>query len=238
MSDSGVDDLLFDSEGLMRLLDDLVSDGTETRWDNLYSGRPGNCPFLVDDPDENVVDWFNTGCLRPGRVLELGCGNGRNAAFLAEQGCAVDAVDLSPVAVTQARQRLAERGLPGEVRCGSVYDLDLADGAYDLIYDSGCFHHQPPHRRRTYVDFVHRALRAGGAFGLVCFRPAGGSGLSDRQVYERRTLGGGLGYSADQLRNLWEHRLRVRVLRPMRSPKLGEPLFGQDFLWTMLADRP
>ncbi len=45
--------------------------------------------------------------------------------------------------------------------------------------------------------------RPGGSFGLLCFRPEGGSGYTDRQVYQRASLGGGLGYPQDRLRSLW-----------------------------------
>jgi len=46
---------------------------------------------------------------------------------------------------------------------------------------------------------VRAALKPGGSYGLVCFRPEGGSGFTDQQVYERASLGGGLGYSEDHL---------------------------------------
>jgi predicted methyltransferase len=48
----------------------------------------------------------------------------------------------------------------------------------------------PPHRRQDYAALVHRALKPGGSYGLVCFRPEGGSGYTDQQVYERGSLGG------------------------------------------------
>jgi len=83
---------------------------------------------------------------------------------------------------------------------------------------------------------VTRALRPGGQYGLVCFRPEGGSGYSDQQVYERASLGGGLGYTEDRLRALWDSApFTVRVLRQMQ-PQDG-PRFGADFLWALLADR-
>ena len=199
--------------------------------------RDATCPFLVDWPDENLVEWFNRGVLVPGRALELGCGHGRNAAFLAGRGCEVDAVDFSPVAIDRARERLRTAGLRAGFQCCSVFDADIADGAYDLVYDSGCFHHLPPHRRAGYVDLVRRALRNGGAFGLVCFTAEGGSGLDDRTVYEQRTLGGGLGYAPDQLRALWEG-MSIVVQRPMRTTAPGERLFGQGTLSTLLARTP
>ena len=79
------------------------------------------------------------------------------------------------------------------------------------------------------------ALKPGGWFGLTCFRPEGGSGFSDAHVYERRSLGGGLGYTEAQLREVWSHGLQVETIRRMREPAEGSGLFGKDFLWVMLA---
>lgn len=122
-------------------------------------------------------------------------------------------------------------------RC-SIFDATVADGSYDLVYDCGCFHHLPPHRRRDHVDLVSRALRPGGSYGLVCFRPEGGSGYTDQQVYERASLGGGLGYSAARLRALWDTvPFSLRVLRRMRKTDGQEPRFGEDFLWVLLATK-
>ena len=56
----------------------------------------------------------------------------------------------------------------------------------------------PPHRRQDYAALVGRALKPGGSYGLVCFRPEGGSGYTGQQVYERGSLGGGLGYSEER----------------------------------------
>jgi hypothetical protein len=83
---------------------------------------------------------------------------------------------------------------------------------------------------------VSRALKPGGGYGLACFRPEGGSGYTDQQVYERASLGGGLGYSADRLRAIWDAApFSVRVLRKMTKTDGAGPLFGEDFLWALLA---
>jgi SAM-dependent methyltransferase len=84
-------------------------------------------------------------------------------------------------------------------QCCSIFGAALAEASYDLVYDSGCFHHLPPHRRPDCVALVRRALKPGGRYGLACFRPEGGGGFTDQQVYELASLGGGLGYSEDRL---------------------------------------
>jgi hypothetical protein len=96
----------------------------------------------------------------------------------------------------------------------------------------------PQHRRQDYAALVHRALKPGGSYGLVCFRPEGGSGYTDQQVYERGSLGGGLGYSAERLRALWDKPpFTLRVLRQMNKTDGQAPSFGEDFLWALLATK-
>jgi hypothetical protein len=122
-----------------------------------------------------------------------------------------------------------------ELGCCAIFDASVCDGCYDLVYDSGCFHHLPPHRRRDYVELVLRALKPAGSYGLVCFRPEGGSGLSDQEVYGRRGLGGGLGYSRERLLALWDGRLEILQLRQMVKTSERAKQFGEDFLWVLLA---
>jgi len=223
-------------------VDALLEDRGGDWWSAFFADRARDsanpCPFLVDWPDESLVAWFSQGLLAPGRVLELGCGNGRNAVHLASLGCTVDAVDFSERAVEWTQQRARLAGAAVAVQCCSIFDATFSDGSYDLVYDSGCFHHLPPHRRKDYVDLVDRALKPGGSYGLVCFRPEGGSGYPDEQVYQRASLGGGLGYSEDALRALWDHApFRVRELRQMRETDITDQCFGQGFLWVLLASR-
>lgn len=82
---------------------------------------------------------------------------------------------------------------------------------------------------------VASMLRPGGCFGLVCFSPSGGGGFSDAEVYEKNSLGGGLGYDERRLRELWSPWLEIEAIAPMREMPASGPLFGRDFLMTMLA---
>lgn len=223
-------------------LDALFQDHQGAWWDDFYRQRDRAVPFFTDAPDEHLWQALQQGLVVPGqdtgRALDLGCGQGRNAIFLARQGFEVQAVDLSGEALAWARQRAQAAAVQVAWTQASVFNLAIEPGSVDLVCDSGCFHHLPPHRRAGYVRLVSQALKPGGWLALACFRPEGGSGLSDAQVYQRRSLGGGLGYSEAQLRALWAGPLRVHELRPMAAPGPGSGLFGAPFLWAMLARRP
>ena len=225
------------TESELAELDALLVPREGRWWDSFYANRAKPCPFFGTSADESLVKWVDEGLICPGRAIDLGCGNARNAIFLARRGFSVEGVDYSRTAIDWAGERVTEAGVAVTLTHRNVFELALEAGTCDLVYDSGCFHHLPPHRRSRYLDLVVNALKPGGWFGLTCFRPEGGSGYSDDEVYERRSMGGGLGYTEERLREIWSRRLQVRVIRQMDQPGAESGLFGESFLWTLLAQR-
>ena len=71
--------------------------------------------------------------LAPGRALDLACGSGRNAVWLAEQGWTVTGVDFSDVALEQARGLAAERGVEVEWLDADLREWVPDPGAFDLV---------------------------------------------------------------------------------------------------------
>jgi SAM-dependent methyltransferase len=218
-------------EDLLELLDGMFVDTPQ--WKDFYGDRDKPVPFFAAKPDENLVSYLERGLVQPGRALDLGCGPGRNALHLAAAGFSVDAVDLSPAAIEWARERAGD----ADVRflCGDAFTLEL--GEYDLVYDSGCFHHLPPHRRVSYLSLLDRCLKPGGHLGLACFAAgAMGSEVPDAELYRQGRLEGGLGYTEDSLRWIFEDLTEIE-LRRMTSEPPDSPHYGVPFLWTALFQR-
>jgi 2-polyprenyl-3-methyl-5-hydroxy-6-metoxy-1,4-benzoquinol methylase len=92
------------------MLDKLLESSGFAWWDSFFADRTKPCPFFVDWPDETLVSDLQRRAIPPGRVLELGCGNGSNAVYMASQGCSVDAVDFSEAAITWAKDRAKVAG--------------------------------------------------------------------------------------------------------------------------------
>ncbi|MFF6823118.1 methyltransferase domain-containing protein [Streptomyces longwoodensis] len=235
-------------DDVLRLLDDLFapaadrwSDRGGGWWDDFYADRSRPVPFFADKPDENLVSALDRGLVPArGRALDLGCGPGRNALYLASRGFAVDAVDLSAAAVSWARERAAGTGADVRFLCGDAFALESElPGPYDLVHDSGCFHHLPPHRRISYLALLERTLAPGGHFTLTCFA-AGDGGMGseapDADFYVRSALDGGLAYSPESLRAIFSGLTEVE-LRRMREEPEDAPVFGKSFLWTAVFRR-
>ncbi|GAA4303060.1 SAM-dependent methyltransferase [Actinomadura luteofluorescens] len=115
------------------------------------SGRPPWDSGVT--PPELVALVEGGDALPPGRALELGCGTGTNAVYLARHGWDVTAVDLIGGAVDQARAKATASGTAVRLLHGDATRLDELDapGPYDLFFDLSCFCGIPPHRRDAYA---------------------------------------------------------------------------------------
>lgn len=225
-------------DDILTMLDALLREPTAF-WDSFYEDRTKRIPFFVDKPDENLVAYVEQRQLPLTRVLELGSGPGRNALYLAERGSQVDAIDLAQSSIDWANERANERQLDVRFRQGNLFELSIEDGAYDFVYDSGCFHHIAPHRRHDYIRVVTEALRPGGCFALTCFVEGGqygGSDMTDWDVYRQRSLQGGLGFTEDKLRSIFDT-FDVLEIRLMQEAAPTDPVFGLSGLWTALFQK-
>ncbi|SDL36939.1 class I SAM-dependent methyltransferase [Nonomuraea jiangxiensis] len=123
--------------------------------------RAGKPPWDTGvTPPELVALVEGHAALPPGRALELGCGTGTNAVYLARHGWDVVGVDLIDRAIEQARAKAAAEGTPVRLLHGDVTRLDELDapGPYDLFFDLSCYCGIPPHRRDAYAaGLTHRA---------------------------------------------------------------------------------
>lgn len=144
--------------------------------------RAGLGPQPSDEPDRRLVEIV--GGLAAGRALDLGCGAGRNAIFLARQGWDVTGVDMVAPAVAAARSRAAAEGVRARLVVGDVTKLEelgVGDG-YTLLVDAGCYHMVPVPRRDAYVAGVTRAAAPGALLLIVGFSRLLGIAMSAEEV--------------------------------------------------------
>jgi SAM-dependent methyltransferase len=128
------------------------------RWDERYGRGEELYGFVPSPPLPAAVEG-----LPPGRALDLACGGGRHALFLAERGWKVDAVDGSAVGLSIVRREAERRGLRARITMHHA-DLEadppaftLPPARYDLILDFYFLH-------RPLLAAVPAGLRAGGLF--------------------------------------------------------------------------
>ncbi len=141
-------------------------------WDERYrSGDRGN----EDAPTMLVVEVAEK--LAPGTAIDLACGAGRNALYLAERGWAVTAVDGSEKAIELVQQRAAARGLEvrTEVADLTAPDFILPQDTFDLILIAY-------YLQRDLFTKVKAAARPGGMVLAIAHTPEPGETWSEKRV--------------------------------------------------------
>ncbi|MGD8751784.1 MAG: class I SAM-dependent methyltransferase [Anaerolineales bacterium] len=121
--------------GVVTMLVRLLMSDLSWAYELLYRDR---APWDMDEPRPELVRMVESGQFETGRAIDLGCGSGDNAIYLAQQGFEVIGVDLSPRAITRAREKAGAAGVSPTFIAGDVTDLKEVSGTFDLVLDYGC----------------------------------------------------------------------------------------------------
>ncbi len=148
-------------------------------FDALYRGEtPGEGmpamttpPWDTKAPKENVIGWQTGGWVH-GDVLDIGCGLGDNAIYLAKSGHHVTGLDISPTALITAERRAADAKVDVRFAVADSTKLDGYTDKFDTVVDSGMFHCLDDDGQRAYAAAAHRATRSGATLLLSCFSDA------------------------------------------------------------------
>jgi SAM-dependent methyltransferase len=130
------------------------------RWDERYDKC--DTPWETGQPSSELQRVLAERAIPPCRALELGCGTGANAVWLAQQRFEVTALDLSTVAIDRARPRADQAGVSVQFLVADVLNppQDLV-GPFDFCFDRGCYHAVRRGDVTAYLDTVRRVTRPG-----------------------------------------------------------------------------
>jgi SAM-dependent methyltransferase len=126
----------------------------------------GKVPWADHEPPPEIIEL--TATLPVGRALDLGCGFGRSAIYLARQGWTAVGVDFVPEAIAVAEERAAVAGVAERVafHAASAADMPFLEPPFDLALDIGCMHSFDEVDQRGYRDELLRLLPPGGVYVL------------------------------------------------------------------------
>ena len=203
--------------------------------DKIYQTIPlDNIPWNSETPPDALVRIVQDGKVRPCKTIDLGCGAGNYAIYLAGLGFDVTGVDSSPTAIKIAKEHGKKQG----ARCGFIVadllgDLHEVTGTFDFAYDWEFLHHIFPEDRETYIKNVHKITNPGATYFSVCFSEKdpqfGGSGK-----YRKTRIGTTLYFSSEsELRELIIPYFRIRDLKTIDV----RARFGHHIAISVLAER-
>jgi len=128
-------------------------------WDARYKEGKEALPWDTGLPAPELVEFFDTLAKKPARALEIGCGTGTNAIWMAQQGVDVVATELSPTAVDTALEKQKSSGTNVQFLVSDILEKSPAPASsIDFVFDRGVFHVMAPELRQKFVDRVADAL--------------------------------------------------------------------------------
>ena len=183
--------------------------------DRIYQKVPlDKIPWNSETPPDALVQLVQDRKVRPCRTIDLGCGAGNYAIYLAGLGFDVTGVDSSPTAIKIAAENAKKRG----VRCRFIIadllgDLHEVTGMFDFGFDWEFLHHIFPEDRETYIRNVYKILKPEATYFSVCFSEKdpqfGGKGK-----YRKTRIGTTLYFSSEsELRELTSPYFRIREIK-------------------------
>ncbi|WP_207654604.1 bifunctional 2-polyprenyl-6-hydroxyphenol methylase/3-demethylubiquinol 3-O-methyltransferase UbiG [Sulfobacillus sp. hq2] len=140
--------------------------GYDQRYRRVYDA--GAQLWESDQPNASLVNMLQKHFeLAKGRIVDLGCGEGRDSLYLAQQGLEVTGVDISSVALGRARELAHQLRLQTVrfIESDVIYLRPIADSSYDVALNMGCLHMLTDTKQRSrHIQRVFEILKPGGYF--------------------------------------------------------------------------
>lgn len=130
-----------------------------------YAGTP---PWDIGRPQPEIIRFAEAKEIT-GEVLDVGCGTGENALYLAKQGHKVVGVDIVPEAIRRAKIKAESRGLDASFLVRDALHLQGLRRRFDTVIDSGLFHSFSDDQRTTFRESLSSVLKSGGSYLMLCF---------------------------------------------------------------------
>ena len=186
----------------------------QVEMDRIYREMPlEKIPWNIEAPPRALVELIKNEGVKRCKTIDLGCGAGNYAIYLASVGFDVTGVDIAPTAIELAKENAKRQGIKCTFVVADVLgNLEEVRETFDFAYDWQLLHHMFPEQRKKYVENVHRILAPRGKYLSVCFSEKdpqfGGSGKY------RETSSGTILYfsSEDELRDLFKPYFNIKEL--------------------------
>jgi cyclopropane fatty-acyl-phospholipid synthase-like methyltransferase len=150
-------------------------------FEEAYQGTP---PWDIGRSQGEFVRLEESGKIS-GDVLDVGCGTGENALFLAGRGHDVWGVDSAPAAIEIARRKAEERGLAATFLVKDTLNLHEIGRTFDTVIDSGLFHTLSDPERPCFIRNLSDVLKPGGTYFMLAFSEREPGGYGPRRITKK-----------------------------------------------------
>ncbi|MFH1009285.1 MAG: methyltransferase domain-containing protein [Candidatus Latescibacterota bacterium] len=133
----------------------------ESRFEERY--KAGDAPWDLGTPDDNLIDVIGQQPIGPCRALDVGCGTGDNAIWLAQRRFVVTGCDLSPTAIRKAMEKAALAHITCSFLVADFLNTNIPGAPFGFVFDRGCLHtFDTEEERRQFAGNVASHLEQGG----------------------------------------------------------------------------
>lgn len=159
-------------------------------WDACYRKGEHRERWHYREPPQELVALVASGAVRTCPSLDIGCGAGVEAVWLAARGFRAHGVDLSPAAIRLARARAKRAGVRVDLRVADVRALPFPARAFGLVTDRSCLHTLYRRDWPRYAREVARVTRPGAWLFLRAARTTAGGGFTHLRPPDLKTYFG------------------------------------------------
>jgi cyclopropane fatty-acyl-phospholipid synthase-like methyltransferase len=187
-------------------------------FDTAYAGTP---PWDIGRPQPEIVRLAEAGEMRR-IVLDVGCGTGENALYLAGQGHSVVGIDLSPTAIEKAQRKAESRRQEEKARFVIGDALNLEEELhmrFDSTIDCGLFHTFSDEMRHVFTRSLSSILKPGSTYFMLCF--------SEREPEE---WGGPRRITQKEIRDTFSKGWKINYIREARFETNWSQIEGRAWL--------
>ena len=176
-------------------------------FEQMYQGQ---APWDTGRPQPAIVRLAEAGLVR-GSVLDVGCGTGENALYLAARGHDCWGIDFVPAAIERAKAKVAQRGIAAHFIVGNALELNKLERRFDTVIDCGLFHTFADEDRPAFVEGLAEALRPGGLLHILCFSDEEPGTVGPRRITQQ------------EIRDAFHKGWKVKEIEPTRFESVQRP---------------
>jgi SAM-dependent methyltransferase len=177
-------------------------------WNVFYHLHPERGPWDNPDgsPDDHIVNFIKSvGDPQNYKILDVGCGYGKNSRYLLSQGATVIGVDISKFATTRCSETMPD----GKFLYMDILENQFLDNEFDIVIDAGAMHVNDPEQHEQFFKEYCRILKPGGKCFIRVFNQLTQDTRPIFFVYLRMPV---YGSTVDNIKNLVDELFEIEYI--------------------------